>query len=81
MEKIRIDKYADNARNPLFACWGCELLTGWTAAGGFECPRYADPQKLYAIRVFGICPHNQPKEETKKGRVRVGQQKQKRNRR
>jgi hypothetical protein len=78
MDKVKVSELLEAKRDPRFACWGCTHYTGWTAAGGFECPKYIDPQKLYAIRVFGICPHNKPKVKEKKKFVRVGQQKQRR---
>jgi hypothetical protein len=80
MEKVKVADLLEKKRNPVHACVGCDKATGWTATG-YVCPVYAEPHKMYTIRVFGICPHNKPKVEEKKKFVRVGQQKTKRNRR
>jgi len=77
MKKVKVKDLLEKKRNPVHACVGCTKATGWTATG-YICPVFAEPHKTYNIRVFGICPHNKPEEETKKGRVRVGQQKQRR---
>ncbi|MCK5605728.1 hypothetical protein KAR91_27785 [Candidatus Pacearchaeota archaeon] len=79
MKKVKVNDF--KKANPLFACWGCEHSTGWTAGGGFKCPKYKDPQKTYTIRAFGTCQFNQPEEVLSakdQQKVRVGQQKTKR---
>jgi len=75
MKKVKVADLLKDKRNPVHVCVGCEKATGWTATG-YQCPVYAEPHKVYSIRVFGICPHNKPVIETKKAFVRVGQQKQ-----
>jgi hypothetical protein len=72
--------------NPLInrselVCWGCKKATGWTATG-FKCPVYGDKKNdQFMIRVSRMCHFNRTDLGKKKGRVRVGQQKTKRNRR
>ncbi len=67
--------------NPLInrsdlACWGCSMATGWQATGHI-CPVYGDRKNdQMMIRIQGECCHNKKEKKTIKGRVRVGQQKQ-----
>lgn len=79
MEKITVKGYP--MHNPVHACIGCEKATGWTATG-YVCPVYDKPHKVYAIRVFGVCPFNNSKlrEPSSTRKVRVGQQKQRKRR-
>jgi hypothetical protein len=58
MEKVTVKGFP--MHNPVHACIGCEKVTGWTATG-YVCPVYAEPHKVYAIRVFGVCPFNNNK--------------------
>ena len=70
-------------RNPVFACDGCNKAINWTATG-WGCQVFADPSKTYGIRNFGTCPMNKPAAELtakQKQKIRVGQQKTRRNRR
>jgi hypothetical protein len=76
----RFDVADIKSGNPVFMCEGCVKIQveDWTATG-WKCPVYADPLKVYAIRVFGKCPMNQKASELSakdKQRIRVGQQKQ-----
>ena len=58
-------------------CWGCTKATGWSATG-YVCPVFAEPHKVHMVRRGG-CTFNgsMDKNSKKTGKVRVGQQKQK----
>jgi hypothetical protein len=60
-------------------CEGCTKSPGWVATG-YQCGVYEDPRKTYGYRM-GECAFNQHAVATKKSRVRVGQQKQKKSQR
>lgn len=55
-------------------CPGCPKAT-WVCTG-WQCPVYAEPEALMWFRQGTYCPFNPPKVAVKNGRVRVGQQKQ-----
>ncbi len=62
----------------VFFCDGCSKATPetWTATG-YKCPVYADKTVLPWYRHPGEhCAFNQPKVAIRRGKIRVGQQKQ-----
>ena len=64
-------------RDPGEACTGCDKAAAFHESG-LMCPVFKDPSKIFAIRVFGICPFNAPETimtPKDKQKVRVGQQK------
>ena len=77
MDKVSIDSY--EKKNPVFACDGCSHAYGWTAVG-WKCPCFECKEVTYSIRVYGVCPLNQKEGKVASGKVRVGQQKNKKRR-
>jgi len=82
MDNYNLFDLLKNKRHPLFACRGCPDAASYMDAGFMwvhvKCRRFARPLATHSIRAFGICPFNQPVVESKKDKVRVGQQKSKR---